>query len=175
MPPWRLGRPALPFPHPAALLSTWFGAGLLPVAPGSWGSLAALPFAWLMLAFGSPRLLFVAAVVVFLLGWWATSIYMRHTDATDPQEVVVDEVSAQWLTLVFADPARWWHWLLGFALFRFFDIVKPWPANLLDRRAGALAVMADDTVAAGYALVAFAAVAFLSPVVAFVRGLFDGA
>ena len=163
---FRLARPALPFRHPATLVGTWFGAGLLPAAPGSWGSLAALPFAWLMLAWGSPRLLFVAALLAFLLGWWATAHYMRHTDAKDPQEIVVDEVSAQWLTLVFADPAVWWHWLLGFALFRLFDIAKPWPANHIDRQRSALAVMADDTVAALYALVTFAVIVPLFPMIA---------
>jgi phosphatidylglycerophosphatase A len=171
----RLRHPALPFSHPAALVGTWFGAGLLPLVPGTWGSLAALPLAWLMLAYGSAPLLFVAALLVFFAGWWATAHYMRHTDAKDPQEIVVDEVSAQWLTLVFADPAVWWHWLLGFALFRFFDIVKPWPVRAIDRRHSALAVMADDTIAALYALVAFALIVALLPVIAFVRRWLDGA
>jgi len=167
-----LRSPALPFRHPATLVGTWFGAGLLPLAPGTWGSLAALPLAWLMLAFGSARLLFVAAVLLFLAGWWATAHYMRHTDAKDPQEIVVDEVSAQWLTLVFADPTVWWHWLLGFALFRLFDIAKPWPANHIDRQRSALAVMADDTVAALYALVAFALIVpLLPPMVAVWRAI----
>jgi phosphatidylglycerophosphatase A len=166
MPALRLSRPALPFRHPATLVGTWFGAGLLPLFPGTWGSLAALPLAWLMLAFGSARLLFVAALLVFFAGWWATARYMRHTDVKDPPEIVVDEVSAQWLTLVFADPTVWWHWLFGFALFRLFDIAKPWPANHIDRERSARAVMADDTVAALYALVTFAVFVPLFPVVA---------
>ena len=167
--------PGLPLKHPATLIATWFGAGLLPIAPGSWGSLAALPFAWAMLAFGNARLLFLAAVALFFVGWWAAHHYMRFTDAKDPKEVVVDEVSAQWLALLIANPAVWWHWLLGFGLFRFFDIVKPWPANVIDRRAGAFAVMADDIVAGAYALVVFALVVLLSPIMNFVRGLFSGA
>lgn len=150
----RIAEPALPFWHPATLVSTWFGAGLLPVAPGSWGSLAALPVAWLILAFGSPRLLFLAALIAFLIGWGAARHYMLYTPAKDPKEVVIDEVSGQWLTLLFAEPSVWWHWLLGFLLFRLFDIVKPWPANLIDRRNGAFAVMADDTIAGVYAMAA---------------------
>ncbi|MFI4986177.1 MAG: phosphatidylglycerophosphatase A [Alphaproteobacteria bacterium] len=169
-----LRQPALPFRHPATLVSTWFGAGLLPLAPGTWGSLAALPFAWAMLALGSPRVLFIAALLAFFAGWWATAHYMRYARAKDPQEVVIDEVSAQWLTLVFADPGVWWHWPLGFLLFRFFDIVKPWPVNLLDRQSSALAVMADDTVAALYALVVFTVVVLFSPALLLARSLFGG-
>ena len=149
-------RPALPFGHPAALFGTWFGAGLLPVAPGTWGSLAALPFAWAMMRTGGPLLLLVAAALATALGWWATARYLEATDVKDPGEVVIDEVAAQWLTLTIADPAVWWQWALGFALFRLFDITKPWPANVIDRGRGAFAVMADDTVAALYALVVLA-------------------
>ncbi len=167
-------RPALPLRHPATLVSTWFGTGLLPLAPGTWGSLAALPFAWAMLALGSPRLLGAAALLAFLIGWWATAHYMRYARAKDPQETVIDEVSGQWLALVFADPHVWWHWPLGFVLFRIFDIFKPWPVNLLDRRDGAFAVMADDTVAALYALVVFIAVVFVSQAIAFVGRLAGG-
>lgn len=170
----REGTPALPLRHPATLIATWFGSGLLPIAPGTWGSLAALPFAWLMIAFGSPRLLFVAAVLVFLLGWWATARYLAAATMKDPSEVVVDEVAAQWLALIFADAGVWWHWALGFVLFRIFDVVKPWPANIIDRRRGAFAVMADDVVAAVYAILAFSLVVFLSPIVSFLRSLLSG-
>jgi len=170
-----LRQPALPLRHPAALIATWFGSGLLPLAPGTWGSLAALPFAWAILAFGSPRLRFLAAVLAFLVGWWATGAYLDHASAKDPKEVVVDEVSGQWLALVFADSAAWWHWLLAFALFRFFDVLKPWPANILNRGRSAFAVMADDTIAALYAIVAFVLVLYLSSIISFVRGLFNGA
>ena len=149
-----LRKPALPFWHPASLVATWFGAGLLPVAPGSWGSLAALPAAWLILTFGSPRLMFLAALLAFLVGWWAVAHYKLYSDVKDPKEVVIDEVSGQWLTLLFAEPHVWWHWLLGFLLFRLLDIVKPWPANLVDRRNSAFAVMADDTIAGVYAMAA---------------------
>lgn len=150
----RIAEPALPFWHPATLISTWFGVGLLPAAPGSWGSLAALPAAWLILAFGSPRLLFLAALIAFLIGWGAARHYMLYAPGKDPKEVVIDEVSGQWLTLLFAEPFVWWHWLLGFLLFRLFDIAKPWPANLIDRRNGAFAVMADDMIAGVYAMAA---------------------
>ncbi len=167
-----LRKPALPLWHPAALLATWFGAGLLPLAPGSWGSLAALPFAWVILTIAGPStgpaVLLVAAAICFLIGWWATFLYMRHTDRKDPSEVVIDEVSAQWLALVVANPSVWWHWPLGFLLFRICDIVKPFPANAIDRRPSAFAVMADDTVAAVYAL-------FLLAIAIFARRFFHAA
>ena len=153
-------RPALPLRHPASLVATWFGSGLLPVAPGTWGSLAALPFAWLILVWGGRLWLLAAAALAFAIGWWATARYMRASRAKDPQEVVVDEVAAQWLTLVLAVPGIWWHWVLGFALFRLFDIVKPWPANVIDRGGTAGAVMGDDVAAAVYALAVFALVVY---------------
>ena len=174
MPRFALGRPALPFPHPATLVGTWFGAGLLPLFPGTWGSLAALPLAWLMLVYGSPQLLFIAAVLALLIGWWATARYLRASESRDPAEIVVDEVSGQWLALVFADPARWWQWALCFALFRLFDIAKPWPARAIEARRTALAVMADDSVAALYTLVVFALVVLLLPAIALLRKLFGG-
>ncbi|HLI12788.1 MAG TPA: phosphatidylglycerophosphatase A [Alphaproteobacteria bacterium] len=164
----QISQPALPFWHPATLVGTWFGAGLLPIAPGTWGSLAALPFGWLIRIAGGSAALLVAAGIVFALGWWATARYKKETEVKDPSEIVVDEVSAQWLTLLVADPGVWWHWLLGFLLFRLCDIVKPWPANAIDRRGSALAVMADDTVAAIYAL-------FILAIVIFARGLTRGA
>lgn len=163
----RFVQPALPLRHPATLVATWFGAGLLPMAPGTWGSLAALPLGWLIRWFGGTASLVVAAGLVFLIGWWATAHYRLYAAARDPSEVVVDEVSGQWLTFLVADPAIPWHWLLGFLLFRFFDIIKPWPANLVNRRSTAFAVMADDTIAAIYALFTLAIVIFVR---SFVRG-----
>ncbi len=148
--PWR----------PAALAATWFGAGRLPLAPGTWGSLAALPFAWALLATLQAPGLLVAAGAVFLVGWWATSRYLegRPGDDRDPGEVVIDEVAGQWLALTLADPAVWWHWPVAFLLFRVFDIVKPWPARRIERRKTAFAVMADDVVAGLYALIVFAVI-----------------
>ncbi len=137
--------------HPAGLLATWFGAGLLPMSPGTWGSLAALPFAWaLATAFGGWGLA-VAAVLLFLLGWWAASVVVARGGGSDPQAIVVDEVAGQWLTLAAVPPAVPIY-VLGFALFRLADIVKPWPARWAERRfPGALGVMLDDALAAAYA------------------------
>lgn len=137
--------------HPAALLATWFGAGLLPRAPGTWGSLAALPCAWLLAGTGGMALLAAATTAVALIGWWASAVYVRRTGAADPGEVVIDEVAGQWLTLIMVPPDPLLY-LGGFALFRLFDIRKPWPVGWADREiGGGLGVMADDILAGLYA------------------------
>ncbi|WP_142846981.1 phosphatidylglycerophosphatase A [Telmatospirillum sp. J64-1] len=144
----------LPVWHPAFLIATWFGSGRLPGAPGTWGSLAALPVAWLIVWWGGHAALAVGVVVTFLAGWWASEIYVQRSGLEDPGAIVIDEVSGQWLVLLLAglDPL---HYLIGFVLFRIADIIKPWPASLADRRIkGGLGVMVDDMLAAVYAAIA---------------------
>jgi phosphatidylglycerophosphatase A len=147
----------------AIWLATWFGAGRLPWAPGTWGSLFALPLAWLLLALGGPWLLLIAAALVFVLGLWASDRYMKAVGLHDPGAIVIDEVAGQWLTLAIAplDPLAF---LLGFVLFRVADVLKPWPASWLDRRVGgAFGVMIDDVAAAVYAGGVLAIVIWLLP------------
>ncbi|NKB58682.1 MAG: phosphatidylglycerophosphatase A [Alphaproteobacteria bacterium] len=135
-------------------MATWFGIGHLPKAPGTWGSLAALPFAWALSIWGGPLILAAAAVIVFALGVWAAERLERAGGDKDPGHVVIDEVAGQWLTLaaVPADPILYG---LGFVLFRVMDITKPWPANWLDRNiSGGLGVMLDDIAAGAYAGIA---------------------
>ena len=141
----------LGFRHPATLLATWFGVGLLPRTPGTWGSLAALPLAWLIhRSFGAAGLA-AASVVVFLAGLWASSVFIRHATSDDPGAVVIDEVAGQWMVLVAVTPDVLLY-TAGFVLFRLADIVKPWPASWVDRRLkSGLGVMLDDAVAALYA------------------------
>jgi len=143
----------LPSLHPAALLATWFGAGLLPWAPGSWGSLAALPFAWAIASLLGPAALVAAAAIVFVIGWWAAAQVGRASGIADEGSIVIDEVAGQWLTLAVVPPSAATY-LLGFLLFRLFDITKPWPARTAERIIpGGLGVMADDIVAGIYAAV----------------------
>lgn len=133
---------------PAALLATWFGAGYLPRFPGTWGSLAALPFAWAISFYGGLPALGLATVIVFAIGLWSTGVYIRGSDDQDPAQVVIDEVAGQWLTLI-ATPPDPLFYFLGFILFRLFDIFKPWPVSWAERTfPGAAGVMLDD-VAAG--------------------------
>jgi phosphatidylglycerophosphatase A len=137
--------------RPWFLVATWFGSGLLPKAPGTWGSLAALPFAWVIQTLGGQVALLLAAVAVFFLGWWASERFERESGIKDPGVVVIDEVAGQWLTLAFV-PISPLGYALGFALFRVADIVKPWPASLADREmGGGLGIMIDDMIAGAYA------------------------
>ncbi len=135
---------------PAILLATWFGTGLLPMAPGSWGSLAALPFAWgIHVALGWPGLA-AATVIVFFIGLWCSEVFIK-TGGPDPAAVVIDEVVGQWLVLL-AVPADWFLYGAGFVFFRIADIAKPWPVSLADRKLkGGFGVMFDDVLAALYA------------------------
>lgn len=137
--------------HPDALLSTWFGVGRAPVAQGTWGSLVTLPPAFLIAeSAGAPSLL-IAAAVLFAIGVWASGTYSRATGNPDPKEVVIDEVAAQLLPLTLAPPSLL-GWAAAFALFRFFDILKPWPCSYIDRTFhGGIGVMADDMMAGVYA------------------------
>jgi phosphatidylglycerophosphatase A len=141
----------LSFWHPISLLATWFGSGLLPKAPGTWGSLAALPFAIVIVAFGGTWGLLAATVVATLVGVWAAGVYAARSGRHDPQAVVIDEVAGQWLALVpVADDLRLY--AVAFLAFRFFDIVKVWPAGRIDRELkGGWGIMLDDIVAGLYA------------------------
>lgn len=152
-----LQAPLSPY-HPAALIATWLGSGLLPKIPGTWGSLAALPFAYALALLGGPWLLAGAAVLIFAIGIWASEVYATRHGLEDPGAVVVDEVAGQWLTLV-PVALHLEYYLLAFLLFRFFDIVKPWPVSWADRKLkGGFGIMADDVIAALYALCVLSAV-----------------
>lgn len=135
----------------AMLVATWFGCGLLPRAPGTWGSLAALVCAALLVALGGALLLVIALLVVLPLGTWAAGHYAAGQGIKDPGAVVVDEVAGQWLALLFL-PLEPVAYLLAFALFRLFDISKLWPASWIERNmSGAKAIMADDLIAGLFA------------------------
>jgi phosphatidylglycerophosphatase A len=138
------------------LLATWFGVGLIPAAPGTWGSLAALPFAWAIVNLWGALGLAIAVSLIFTTGCWAAGAVAREGGIADPGAVVVDEVAGQWLVLLAApfDPAAW---ALAFLLFRLFDIWKPWPVRWADRRVkGGFGIMLDDVLAAVYAVAVMA-------------------
>ncbi|MBT7250195.1 MAG: phosphatidylglycerophosphatase A [Rhodospirillaceae bacterium] len=143
---------------PSILLATWFGAGYLPKAPGTWGALAALPFAWVIAEWSGGVGLAVAVLIVFGVGLWASVGYLRLGGGEDPGPVVIDEVAGQWLTLVpFApDPLLYG---LGFVFFRIADIIKPWPVSWADGHVkGPMGIMLDDVLAGIYAGAALYAV-----------------
>lgn len=154
------------------LLAVWFGAGLLKPAPGTWGSLAALPFAWALHVLGGFPLFVITTIVLFFVGWWATHMVTLGAADHDPSEVVIDEVVGQWIALwpvslgamlSKSDILALWPGIFtAFIAFRLFDITKPGPVGWADRRHDALGVMLDDVIAGGMAaltVLAFAAFA----------------
>jgi phosphatidylglycerophosphatase A len=143
----------MPLSHPAKLIGTWFGVGLAPKAAGTVGSIAALPFAYVIQAYCGNAALFAAAVIAFIVGCAACEKYLPFTDSQDPREMVIDEVHGQWLLLSVMYPTLT-SYIVGLALFRLFDILKPWPISVADRKIhGGFGVMFDDTLAAVYPIV----------------------
>ena len=130
--------------------ATWFGTGFIPFAPGTWGSLAALPFAAgaysLGMVFSS-----LSLVVIFFLSIPISGSASRIMKTEDPSSVVIDEVAGIFVTL-FLIPVSWTGILAGFILFRIFDIIKPFPAGLIDKRIkGGAGIVLDDIMAGVYA------------------------
>ena len=142
--------------HPAHFLALGFGAGLSPKAPGTVGTLVGFPLFWLLA--GSP--LYWAWIVLFLaLGVWACEVAGQALGVHDHGGLVWDEVVAFLMVLPFAPPTLSGY-ALAFALFRLFDIWKPFPIAWLDARVpGGFGVMLDDVLAAGYSIVLLLAVA----------------
>ncbi|MBM2576499.1 phosphatidylglycerophosphatase A [Jannaschia sp. Os4] len=144
--------------------------GLLRPAPGTWGSLAALPLGWVAMQAG-PVTFALLIAVAFGLGLWATG---AATDAAnpDPGEVVIDELVGQWIALLplaygaaragVPVHALWPGWIAAFLLFRLFDIWKPGPVGWADRRHGPLGVMLDDVAAGVLAALGVLALAALA-------------
>ncbi len=158
------------------LIATFFHVGFLRPGPGSWGSAAAIPLAWLShWALGFPG--FAAlTVLIFLLGWQATARYTEGSGIHDPSEVVIDEVAGMFVTLLPLSGGLWFlgtagqvfpwpGWVAGFLLFRVFDIWKPGPVGWADRRGDALGVMLDDVIAGALAGAVMAALAAFSHLV----------
>ena len=147
-PPTPPNRKIFSFP---ILLATWFGIGLLPKAPGTWASLAALPLAWCIGSAAGYFGILIGVVSVFILGWYVSEIYIEAMGGDDPGPVVIDEVAGQWLAVSFVTPDLTLY-SLGFLFFRFADIVKPWPVGFVDRRIkGGFGIMLDDVLAGLYA------------------------
>ena len=157
---------------PAALLATFGGVGLLRPAPGTWGSLAALPAAWAVHALVGPWGLLVATGIVAAVGIPAIARYQEEMGVHDPSSAVIDEVAGQWIALlpVVFGAARagaevlslWPGWIAAFVLFRLFDIWKPGPVGWADRKGTAASVMADDLFAGLFAAVGVVVLAVLA-------------
>ena len=141
----------------ANAISTWFGCGYSPAAPGTVGSVAAIGIALLIEHFAGWRPLWFAALaaIVTAPAMWAAGETARQARIKDPRFVVVDEVAGQWLALAGAPAlnpkANWIAWLAAFLLFRLFDIWKPFPVRQLESLPGGIGIVADDLMAGIYA------------------------
>ena len=149
-------------PVVALVLATAFGVGYAPVAPGTLGSAAGL-LLWLALP-RSTAVQAAAIVLLFVVGSWSGGVAERHFQKSDPGPVVIDEVMGMLITL-FMNPVGWAGATEAFLLFRVFDVIKPYPADRLERLHGGLGVMADDFMAAIYANLALRAMLALARLV----------
>jgi phosphatidylglycerophosphatase A len=132
---------------PSGFLAFGFGSGLSPFAPGTMGTLVAIPFIFALKALGEPGF-WIALFLLFLFGVFICEQVSRKLGVHDHGGIVWDEMLGYWLSAAFI-PLQW-HWLLAaFLLFRFFDIVKPWPIRQIDSKVGGgFGIMIDDVVAA---------------------------
>jgi len=146
--------------HPIHFLSLGFGSGLSPYAPGTAGTLVAIPIFWLMATLPLPIYL-VVVVVLFLIGIYLCQVTTDRLGAHDHSAIVWDEVVGYLLTMT-AVPFDWRWVIAGFFLFRLFDVWKPWPVRALDRSVeGGLGIMLDDIGAAIYAALSLQAIIYL--------------
>ena len=142
--------------HPAHFIALGFGAGLAPVAPGTFGTLVAIPIAIALRAYSGDLTYIVFTIALFAVGAWASQVTGRALGVPDHGSIVIDEVAA-FLGMLFFTGTTPLRIAIAFVLFRFFDIVKPPPVRYVDTAMkNGLGVMLDDVVAAGYALLVFA-------------------
>jgi len=132
-------------------IATGFGVGYSPLAPGTAGTIMGVLIAYFLFG-GNLLFLFLAISILFIIGIAAGSFVEREQKSKDPSIVVVDEIVGMWISLLFV-PHFWWSFLIAFALFRLFDVLKPFPANSIQKLKGGLGIMMDDVVAGVYALI----------------------
>ena len=136
----------------ANYFSTVVKIGYLPLAPGTWGSLVALLIWYIIIGHISSIALIALIIIIFALGVYTSSIIEIDLVKKDPSIVVIDEWVGQWIALMFLPKSIVWG-IVAFALFRLFDIWKPYPINKLDNIKGGIGVMLDDVLAGIYALI----------------------
>jgi phosphatidylglycerophosphatase A len=140
---------------PTGFLAFGFGSGLARQAPGTVGTLLAVPLGWWLkqlppIGYG------LALILLFLAGVYLCGAASRRLGQHDPGGIVWDEMVGFWLTVALVPVSGAW-WLAAFLLFRFFDILKPWPIRQIEKRlGGGLGIMFDDVIAAFYAMLVLA-------------------
>jgi len=147
--------------NPIHFLAFGFGSGLAPFAPGTFGTLAAIPLYLALALLSLPVYLSVVAVVC-IAGVWICGKSSEKLGVHDHGGIVWDEFAGFFVTMI-AAPSGWVWIVIGFALFRLFDIWKPWPISILDRKVdGGLGIMIDDIVAGIYALACLQLIFYIS-------------
>ena len=148
------------FTDPYHFVAIGFGSGLSPKAPGTAGSLAALPLFWLMSQCGWV-IYGLIVVAVLVAGVFVCDRVARELNVKDPSSIVLDEFVGLWIALYLV-PSDWYWVLAGFGLFRLFDVLKPWPVSYFDKHVdGGLGIMLDDVAAGLYAFALLQAAVFL--------------
>ena len=138
--------------NPVHLLAFGFGSGLAPKAPGTAGTIAAIPFLYLMSFLNNTSYLIVLLIII-ISGIWLCQKTSDDLGVHDHPGIVWDEFAGLFVTMV-AAPFNWMTVVAGFVLFRLFDIWKPWPISFLDKKvSGGLGIMLDDIVAGVFAAV----------------------
>lgn len=145
--------------NPIHFLAFGLGSGLAPKAPGTFGTLAAIPF--FLLIQPLPLWAYLAFILAsFILGVWLCERTSKDMQVHDHPGIVWDEFVGYWITMILA-PAGWLWILIGFGLFRFFDIIKPWPIKWLDEKVhGGFGIMIDDVLAGIFALAGLQLIAY---------------
>ena len=133
---------------PVVFLAVGFGSGLVPFAPGTAGTIMAIPL-YLLLSTFELSIYLAVTLLVTIVGIWVSTYTANKFKVHDHQSIVIDEIAGFFITMAFV-PNEWIWIVIGFVLFRFFDMVKPWPISWLDKNVkGGLGIMIDD-VAAGF-------------------------
>jgi phosphatidylglycerophosphatase A len=145
------GQPAGP-PDGWVLLAAWGPCGYAPVAPGTFGTLGAVPL-WWALSKGGPAVVLAATVLLFAIAVPAAARAGRYWQVVDASPIVIDEVVG-YLVAVAGFPFSWRVAIAAFVLFRFFDVLKPWPASAFDRIKSGFGVVMDDVAAGVWSLAA---------------------
>ena len=160
--PNRLALKKVVFGSPSGFLAFGFGSGLSPFAPGTMGTLVAIPFIFVLRNLGNPGFWIVLGLL-FLLGIGLCGHVSRKLGVHDHGGIVWDEMVGYWLSAAFV-PLQWPWLLAAFILFRVFDILKPWPIRQLDKKvSGGFGIMIDDVVAALFTVIILAVLqSFLS-------------
>lgn len=141
--------PEKPVHRFAWTIATWFGCGLVPKAPGTAGSLGAIPL-YLVVARGGRLGVAAAALAITALGIWTATTVARDLGKKDPQIVVVDEVAGMLVTMLPMADVSWRAIVVGFLLFRLFDVTKPWPARRFELLPDGWGIVMDDVVAGAF-------------------------